>query len=144
MKQLKWKRFTAVLLALLMILGCLVGCGSTEVQGTDQAETTTLSWDITEQSQFRTEKQLEEHYQKHVIDQEEFVDDFGDITIEQYLMLAQWLIDFPDENVIMKYEEDGDELFYNTEYNFFGVLSKDGYIRTFFRPSAGQEYFDRQ
>ncbi|MBQ1214780.1 MAG: hypothetical protein IIX88_00455, partial [Firmicutes bacterium] len=126
MKRLRLKRMAAVILALLMILGCFVGCGSTEVQGTDQAETTTLSWDITEQSQFRTEKQLEEHYQKHVIDQEEFVDDFGDITIEQYLMLAQWLIDFPDENVIMKYEEDGDELFYNTEYNFFGVLSKDG------------------
>ena len=64
MKQLKWKRFTAVLLALLMILGCFAGCGSTEVQGTDQEETTTLSWDITEQSQFRTEKQLEEHYQR--------------------------------------------------------------------------------
>lgn len=143
MERMKSSRFLALLLALLMILGCFVGCGSGEVQGTDEAESDVLSWDITEYSQFRTEEHWEDHYQKHVIDQEEFVEDFGDISKEQYLMLAQWLMDFADDEVQIK-EDDGDLLYYDAENNFFGVMSDDGYIRTFFRPSAGQEYFDRQ
>ena len=143
MKRMKSSRFLALLLALLMILGCFAGCGSSEVQGTDEAESDALSWDITEYSQFRTEEHWEDHYQKHVIDQEEFVEDFGDISKEQYLMLAQWLMDFADDEVQIK-EDDGDLLYYDAENNFFGVMSDDGYIRTFFRPSAGQEYFDRQ
>ena len=143
MKRMKSSRFLALLLALLMILGCFAGCGSSEVQGTDEAESDVLSWDITEYSQFRTEEHWEDHYQKHVIDQEEFVEDFGDISKEQYLMLAQWLMDFADDEVQIK-EDDGDLLYYDAENNFFGVMSDDGYIRTFFRPSAGQEYFDRQ
>lgn len=143
MERMKSSRFLALLLALLMILGCFVGCGSGEVQGTDEAESDVLSWDITEYSQFRTKEHWEDHYQKHVIDQEEFVEDFGDISKEQYLMLAQWLMDFADDEVQIK-EDDGDLLYYDAENNFFGVMSDDGYIRTFFRPSAGQEYFDRQ
>ena len=143
MERMRSSRFLALLLALLMILGCFVGCGSSEVQGTDEAESDVLSWDITEYSQFRTEEHWEDHYQKHVIDQEEFVEDFGDISKEQYLMLAQWLMDFADDEVQIK-EDDGDLLYYDAENNFFGVMSDDGYIRTFFRPSAGQEYFDRQ
>ena len=142
MKMKTNTRLLALLLALLLMLGMFTGCGgSTESGG--ETESDVLSWDITEYSQFRTEEHLEEHYQKHVIDQEEFVEDFGDISIEQYLMLAQWLMDFTDEEVQIK-EDDGDTLYYDAENNFFGVMSDDGYIRTFFRPSAGQDYFDRQ
>ena len=46
--------------------------------------------------------------------------------------------------VQIKQEEDGDWLYYDVVTNEFGVLSADGYIRTFFRPSDGQAYFDRQ
>ena len=144
MKMRRTSRILALLMTLILLLGVFTGCGSSEFQGTDQSETNVLSWDITEYSQFRSEEQWEEHYDKHVIDQEEFVDDFGEITMEQYLMLAQWLMDFTGDDVQMKMEEDGDYLYYDAENNFFGVMSKDGYIRTFFRPSAGQDYFDRQ
>lgn len=144
MKMRRTSRILALLMTLILLLGVFTGCGSSESQGTDQSETNVLSWDITEYSQFRSEEQWEEHYDKHVIDQEEFVDDFGEITMEQYLMLAQWLMDFTGDDVQMKMEEDGDYLYYDAENNFFGVMSKDGYIRTFFRPSAGQDYFDRQ
>ncbi len=40
--------------------------------------------------------------------------------------------------------EDGDYVYYVEETNEFVVLSKDGYIRTYFLPSAGKAYYDRQ
>ena len=44
-----------------------------------------------------------------------------------------------------KYEkEDGDEVYYIEATNEFVILSKDGYIRTYFRPNSGKKYFDRQ
>jgi len=142
MNMRKTSRFMALLLALLMLLGMITGCGGNTEPG-GEAESEALTWDITEYSQFRTEEHWEDHYQKHVIDQEEFIDDFGEISKEQYLMLAQWLMDFTDDQVQTK-EDDGDMLYYDAENNFFGVMSDDGYIRTFFRPTAGQDYFDRQ
>ena len=49
------------------------------------------------------------------------------------------------ENILHKTEkEDGDFLYYDTETNEFLVLSTDGYIRTFFKPSAGLDYWERQ
>ncbi|MBR1849655.1 MAG: hypothetical protein IJ791_10550 [Lachnospiraceae bacterium] len=90
--------------------------------------------------QFRTEQKLEEHYQKHVLDQEEF----GDISVEDYLYFAQELMTVVEgEDTLMK-EIDGETLYYDPETNEFGVLSADGYIRTFFKPSDGQAYFERQ
>jgi pyocin large subunit-like protein len=40
--------------------------------------------------------------------------------------------------------EDGDYVYYVEETNEFVVLSKDGYIRTYFLPSGGKKYYDRQ
>ncbi|MCR5311213.1 MAG: hypothetical protein K6E32_07370 [Lachnospiraceae bacterium] len=74
-----------------------------------------------------------------MIDQAEF----GDITIEEYLYLAQQLVDAPDDRVLTK-TRDGDRYFYDPDTNEFAVVSDDGYIRTFFKPSAGQSYYDRQ
>ena len=33
------------------------------------------------------------------------------------------------------------KIFYNTKTNEFAVLSKDGLIRTFFKPTTGMVYF---
>ncbi len=99
--------------------------------------------DAQEPPQFRTEDALSEHYQKHVIDQNEF-EEFGDISKEEYLQMAQLLLTSPGQAVSVKTEEDGDQLFYDYDANFFAVISADGYIRTFFRPSAGADYFERQ
>ncbi len=89
--------------------------------------------------QFRSQDRFEEHFEKHVIKQQEF----GDISKEEYLRLAQELMDNPSEDVLTK--QDGeDTLYYDPQTNSFGVKSGDGYIRTFFKPSDGIQYFERQ
>ena len=70
--------------------------------------------------------------------------EFGDITREQYLALAQQLVDSPGAQVLTKRDSGGDTLFYDPDTNEFAVKSADGYLRTFFRPSGGQSYYDRQ
>ncbi|MCR5503880.1 MAG: hypothetical protein K6F53_12820 [Lachnospiraceae bacterium] len=91
-------------------------------------------------TQFRNRQRFEEHYRKHVIDQAEF----GDISEEEYMTLAQDLVDRPGDQVLSKKDSDGNTLFYDPDTNSFAVLSKDGYIRTFFKPAAGKKYYDRQ
>ena len=87
---------------------------------------------------FRSEKLFDSHYEKHGAE-------FGDITQDEYLDLANELINAEGENILHKPEkEDGDFLYYDTETNEFLVLSTDGYIRTFFKPSAGLDYWERQ
>ena len=87
---------------------------------------------------FRSEKLFDSHYEKHGAE-------FGDITQDEYLDLANELINAEGENILHKTEKaDGDFLYYDTETNEFLVLSTDGYIRTFFKPSAGLDYWERQ
>ncbi len=108
---------------------------------TTTAQTTTTKRDVfSSGTQFRNKDRFEEHYQKHVINQAEF----GDITKEEYLALAQELVDTPGSQVLTKNNDDGDTLFYDPDTNSFAVVSGDGYLRTFFKPSAGQKYFDKQ
>ena len=39
---------------------------------------------------------------------------------------------------------DGDDVYYLEEKNGFVIVSVDGYIRTFFYPDDGLDYFNRQ
>ncbi len=110
-------------------------------EATTTAQTTTTKRDVfSSGTQFRNKDRFEEHYQKHVINQAEF----GDITKEEYLALAQELVDTPGSQVLTKNNDDGDTLFYDPDTNSFAVVSGDGYLRTFFKPSSGQKYFDKQ
>ncbi len=89
---------------------------------------------------FRTQKQLEQHFEKHG---SEFEDDFGYATPEDYEAGASDVINNPD--ALYKTEaEDGDGVYYIEDTNEFVILSTDGYIRTYFRPNAGIDYFNRQ
>ncbi len=89
---------------------------------------------------FRNERLLEEHFDKHG---SEFKDDFGYKNAEEYEKGASDVINNPD--ALYKLEsEDKDHVYYLEETNEFVVLSQDGYIRTYFRPSAGKKYFDKQ
>lgn len=89
---------------------------------------------------FRTEKQLDQHFAKHG---GEFENDFGYESAEEYEIGASDVINNPD--ALYKTEaEDGDGVYYIEDTNEFVVLSKDGYIRTYFRPNAGIDYFNRQ
>lgn len=89
---------------------------------------------------FRTQNQLDQHFSKHGY---EFDGDFNYETAEDYENGASDVINNP--NALYKTEaEDGDHVYYIEATNEFVVLSTDGYIRTYFRPSAGIDYFNRQ
>ena len=62
---------------------------------------------------------------------------------DDYEAAASRVINNP--NALFKTEkEDGDFVYYIEDTNEFVVLSTDGYIRTYFWPSRGKAYFDRQ
>lgn len=85
---------------------------------------------------FRSDSLLEEHYQKHGVE-------MGFATKEDYLAAANAVINSP--NALHKLEaEDGDDIYYLEATNEFVIVSTDGYIRTYFQPSDGRDYFDRQ
>ena len=86
---------------------------------------------------FRSEKLFNDHFEKHGAE-------FGKITKDEYLELANRLIASSSDRVLHKTEADGDKLFFDQDTGYFLVLSEDGYIRTFFIPSAGINYWNRQ
>lgn len=85
---------------------------------------------------FRYDDLLESHYEKHGIE-------MGFDSKESYEAAASAVINNP--NALHKKEaEDNDDVYYVEETNEFVILSQDGYIRTYFYPSAGKKYYDRQ
>ena len=84
---------------------------------------------------FRNEKLLNQHF--------EIYDDFGYQNAQEYEKGASDVINNPE--ALFKYEaEDGDGVYYIEQTNEFVILSTDGYIRTYFRPSGKIDYFNRQ
>ena len=82
------------------------------------------------------ERLLEQHYEKHGIE-------MGFASAEEYEAAACMVIANPD--TLRKIEaEDGDDVYYLESTNEFVVVSKDGYIRTYFLPSGGLDYYNRQ
>lgn len=85
---------------------------------------------------FRSKSLLNQHYQKHGID-------MGFSSAEEYEKAAAAVPANPA--ALHKTEkEDGDDVYYIESTNEFVVVSTDGYIRTYFLPDAGRNYFDRQ
>lgn len=85
---------------------------------------------------FKKSEYLTEHFQKHGAE-------FPYATEDEYLAGANHVIENP--NALHKLEaEDGDDVYYVESTNEFVIVSTDGYIRTYFRPDSGIDYFDRQ
>lgn len=85
---------------------------------------------------FRNEQMLNEHYEKHGIE-------MGFSSAEAYEDAAEAVVN--NSSVLHKIEaEDGDDVYYLQESNEFVVVSTDGYIRTYFCPEDGIEYYNRQ
>ena len=85
---------------------------------------------------FRNKTLLDQHYDKHG-------KDMGFKSASAYEKAASDVINNPA--ALYKTEkEDGDHVFYVEKTNEFVVLSKDGYIRTYFLPDRGKAYFDSQ
>jgi len=104
------------------------------------SETVTESESKQEESKyaytFRNEQLLNEHYEKHGIYMKYK-------SPEKYLKGANRVI--ADKDTLHAIEaEDGDDVYYLEKTNEFVVVSKDGYIRTYFCPEDGIEYFHRQ
>ncbi|MCI2062137.1 MAG: hypothetical protein LKJ83_05125 [Eubacteriaceae bacterium] len=130
------KRLFALLMCVLVVFA-FAACGSSD-PGSGSSYVSTES--TADGSQFRSRALLDSHYEKHVQDQ----DEFGSITRDEYLKMAQNLVDHPGKSVLTKQDSDGNTLYYDKDNNTFAVKSSDGYIRTFFKPQDGIDYYDRQ
>lgn len=145
-KKKSWLYYLIAILAILF--------GGTSVVGTEFATQTSPQEVISEQQQaeeqivqeaapieeitysFRNEKLLNDHYKKHGIE-------MGFDSAESYEAAANAVINHPDTLHRIE-EEDGDDVYYLEETNGFVIVSVDGYIRTFFYPEDGLDYFNRQ
>ena len=85
---------------------------------------------------FRNEKLLKSHYEKHGIE-------MGFSTEEEYQTAASLVVNNP-KALHKKEKEDNDDVYYLEETNEFVIVSTDGYIRTYFNPNSGIEYYNRQ
>ncbi len=91
---------------------------------------------VSEYLSFRNESLWESHYEKHGIE-------MGFSSMDEYLEAANLVL--YDEDTLHKTEaEDGDDVYFLEETGEFVVVSTDGYIRTYFIPDDGIEYFNRQ
>lgn len=93
--------------------------------------------DVTyQQYYFRNDNLLVEHYEKHG-------QQMGFDNMEDYQKAASDVIN--NANSLHKIEsDDGDDIYYLEDTNEYVILSKDGYIRTYFYPEDGKDYFDRK
>jgi pyocin large subunit-like protein len=87
---------------------------------------------------FRSARLLEEHYQKHG-------SEFGAVSKQEYLRLAQELRDAPVGDPILESKRDNGEFSrFDKNKGYFGAYNPDRTIRTFFIPNEGERYFRRQ
>lgn len=101
-----------------------------ENTNSDKEKKTTVSY------KFRNSKDLKDHFKKHGAE-------FGYENKEQYLEGANKVINSSD--ALHKLEkEDNDDVYYLESSNEFVIVSVDGYIRTYFKPNDGIEYYNRQ
>lgn len=86
--------------------------------------------------EFRNDQFLEEHFLKHGAE-------FGYQSKEEYVAGANKVIN-SSQSMHKEEAEDGDNIYYDKTNNEIVFVSKDGYIRTYFKPSDGINYFNRQ
>ncbi len=86
---------------------------------------------------FRTLHMLDDHFAKHG-------HEFGSITRDQYLRMAQQLRDTrPGKNVLEIKRADGGGAKFDKRYGWFVAYDSDRTLRTFFIPNDGIRYFER-
>jgi pyocin large subunit-like protein len=133
------RRRAALLLAAVMLACALfVGCGrettARSPAGTTASQSTVSRPDVG----FRSKRRFEEHYVKHGRE-------FGSVSKEEYLRLAQTLRDAPVGGPVLEIvRNDGTITRFDRESGGFIAFERDGIIRTFFRPNDGEGYFKRQ
>jgi len=87
---------------------------------------------------FRTQHLLEENFARHGRE-------FGNITQDQYLRMAQQLRDArPGKNVLMAKRAGGGASKFDKRSGWFVTYDPDTTIRMFFIPNEGIRFFERQ
>jgi pyocin large subunit-like protein len=86
---------------------------------------------------FRTEHLLQDHFEKHG-------HEFGAITRQQYLHLAQQLRDSHVGKDILESKRPDGTIRFDRRHGYFGAYETDGTIRTFFIPPDGIRFFERE
>lgn len=102
------------------------------VSGIQQTTQQTAQQSVT----FRSAKLREEHYEKHGVE-------MGFSTPEEYEQAAAAVV-LNEESFHKTEAEDGDDVYYLEKTNEFVIVSTDGYLRTYFYPTDGIDYFHRQ
>lgn len=128
--------FTSIIAGLLVILALFIGkVFNIDILSLWQDTNYTNEQSISS-LQFRNEKLLEDHFVKHG-------NEFGYSSKEEYLAGANRVIN--SSSSLHKQEgEDGDDIYYDKNNNEIVFVSEDGYIRTYFKPSEGIDYYNRQ
>lgn len=100
------------------------------------ADDTVTTIDTEVEYSFKNETLLNDHYEKHGIE-------MGYASATSYLEAANAVVNNP--KALHKIEaEDGDDVYYLESTNEFVVVSTDGFIRTYFYPEDGIDYYNRQ
>jgi len=87
---------------------------------------------------FRTRELLDEHYRKHGAE-------FGSISKAEYLLLAQQFRDTRASGPVLEaVRPNGVVTKFDRRRGWFIAYNRNGIIRTFFIPAAGERYFRRQ
>lgn len=97
----------------------------------DTAQSETIKF---KEYHFRNNKLLKEHYEKHGVE-------MGYKSNDEYEKGASFVVN-NKESLHKKEKEDNDDVYYLEETNELVIVSKDGYIRTYFKPDKGKSYFD--
>ena len=87
---------------------------------------------------FASEQVFQKHYDKHQ-------HEFGEISMQEYLELANTLADAPvSDDVVQLVRSDGSISKYCFSTNEFVVVTADGKIRTYFKPADKEAYWDEE
>jgi pyocin large subunit-like protein len=132
-------------LVLLILFFLAISCGSpqappTQAQKTkDAIENSAVSTHVKRPDVgFASRQKLVDHYRKHGRE-------YGAITVEQYLRGAQELRDRPAGGAILEAARpDGSVARFDRDSGDFIAFSRDGVIRTYFKPTDGERYYRRQ
>ncbi|MGN0367261.1 MAG: hypothetical protein ACI4EK_00635 [Wujia sp.] len=106
------------------------------INPTEQSVDSNYSNEFSKELTFRNADLRNEHYQKHGVE-------MGFSSASDYEAAAVHVVQNSDS--LHKLEaEDGDDVYYLERTNEFVIVSTDGYIRTYFKPHDGIDYFNRQ
>jgi pyocin large subunit-like protein len=133
------------LLLILGLLGCLAGCSARQTTRAEpnrnesaSVKTAAIPTPAVPAVGFASREKLREHYHKHG-------SEFGNISIEEYLLTAQTLRDHTlGTTIVEAVRTDGVVTRFDRDTGTFIAFNRDGVIRTCFRPNDGEAYFRRQ